>query len=177
MLPNFRSLACGAALLATTVLSGCGPQFFSAKGDVSSDGGALRAWSRKPISCSRGVITGEPDKIVTFRFDLPPGFKPGRPGNQNAPEELAFAKSGSGTIGSLKVFAEVKQPGSPASFTQTTDGFMLDSSTCKTLTLDREEQGRGFGDSEKPLKGHLVLDCNVLGSHVTSDMTFKQCTF
>ena len=173
-------LRCAAAATATAFLlcvSGCGPQFYSAKGTVNSDGGPLRAWSRTPISCQRGDIVGDPDKIAIFTFDLPQGFSPGRPGSQNAPEQLTFARSGNGVIGSLKVFAEVKQPGSPDLSAQVTDGFLLDSSNCKTITLDREDQMRGLMEDKKPLKGHLVLDCNVVGSHVTADMTFKQCTF
>ena len=175
---SVRGVAFGAALLSTVLLSGCGPEFFKAKGTLTSDGGPLKAWSRTPILCSRGEQMGEPDKILTLGFDLPPGFVAAHPNGQNAPEELVIAKNGSGVIGSLKVFAAIKDPSDPAAYNrQFQDGFILDNSNCKTLTLDRQEQSKGFAESTKPLKGHLVLDCNVQGSHVTADMTFRHCAF
>ncbi len=166
-----------ATLLITLLCSGCGPQTFSAKGTVNSDGGPLRAWSRAPLSCQRGEYWGHPERLVIFEFDLPPGFEASHPGNRNAPEELAFAPSGNGVIGSLKVFSEVTQPGEPNTTTQTTDGFLLDTHNCRTIRLDRQEQSRDSSKQQIPLKGHLVLDCNVIGSHVTADVTFNHCTF
>ena len=120
---------------------------------------------------------GQPGKILTFGFGLPPGFEAAHPNGRNAPEELSLAQNGTGVMGSLKVFAAVKQPGAPDSMQQTFSGFLLDNSNCKTLTLERQEQSKSFADSTKPRKGHLVLDCNVQGSHVTADMTFRHCAF
>ncbi len=170
--------ASGAVLVATLLLSGCGPEFFKAKGTVNSDGGPLKAWSRTPVLCTRGEEEGNAAKIASFGFDLPPGFQAGRPDGKNAPEELAFAQSGNGVIGTLKVFALVKDAGNPNVFNQQPeDSYVLDSSNCKTITLDRQEQMKSFAESHKPLKGHLQLDCNVQGSHVTADLTFRHCGF
>ena len=170
-----RNAVGGAALLATVLLAGCGPEFFKAKGTVSSDGGPLKAWSGTPLGCSRGAARGEPGKILTFQFGLPPGFEAAHPKGENAPEQLAFAQNGSGVMGSLQVFAEVKQPGAPDTMQQASNGFTLDNSNCKTITLDRQEQSKSFAESVKPLKGHLVLDCNVQGSRITADLTFRHC--
>lgn len=170
-----RALA-GAALLTTVLLCGCGPEFFKAKGTVNSDGGLLKSWSRTPVMCMRGEQEGEAGKILSFQFDLPPGFVAAHPEGKNAPEELAIAQNGGGVIGSLKMMAVIRDPGNPNSFSeQPTDGFILDNSNCKTIKLDRQEQSKSFAESMKPLKGHLELDCTVRGSHITADMTFRHC--
>jgi len=161
--------------ISTLLLAGCGPSFAKIDGTLDSNGGLLRAWSAKPLICSKD--DGDPNKLLRLSFDLPQGFSPSKPGNRNAPEDISFAKNGDDVMGSLRMFGEVKESDHDFNTIEPTNGFVLDSSNCKTIHLDRQEQMAPFGFTQKPIKGRLVLDCTVKGSHVKADIKFKNCTF
>jgi hypothetical protein len=170
-------LLTGAFLLSTI---GCGPTFFSAKGSFASDGGPLDKWSAMPAMCSRDEFDGDSSKLITFQFAQPDNKDPDRNLHRaqqpNSPASLSVAKNGSGIIAKLSMMKPVKGPaGDTMAEMRSMEGYTLDNSTCKTLTLDRTEQSASFGMSHKPLKGHLILDCSIAGSHVTSDLNFSHC--
>jgi|HubBroStandDraft_5_1064220.scaffolds.fasta_scaffold233301_2 hypothetical protein len=170
-------LLTGVSLISAT---GCGPGFFSAKGSFASDGGPLDKWNALPAVCSRDEFDGDSSKLITFHFAAPDNKDPDRALHRNeqpnSPASLRIAKNGGGIIAKLDMMKPVKGPaGDMMAEMRSMDGYTLDNSTCKTLTLDRTEQMGSFGTLHKQLKGRLTLDCSVAGSHLTSDLNFTHC--
>jgi hypothetical protein len=158
--------------------TGCGPQFFSVKGTVNSSGGPLDKWSAAPLGCSRDEFDGDSSKLIGLQFGWPKNDDPDRDLHYdklpNGPASIKLAKNGTGIIGKIDMLKPVKAGAAMGPEMASIDGYTLDSSNCKTLTLDREEQSGNMGD-HKQLKGHFVMDCTVLGSHITGDLKFNHC--
>jgi hypothetical protein len=178
----FRYSTCMALLTGVFMMStiGCGPEFFSAKGSFASDGGPLDKWNTLAAMCSRDEFDGDSSKLITFHFAGPDNKDPDRDLHRdqqpNSPASLSIAKNGSGIIAKLDMMKPVKGPaGDTMAEMRSMDGYTLDNSSCKTLTMDRTEQSSSFGTLHKQLKGHLVLDCSIAGSHLTSDLSFTRC--
>ncbi len=173
-----RGFAAGlASLLAVTTL-GCGPQFFSAKGNLASSGGGFGQWSASPALCKRDEFDGDSSKLATFMFAAPKNDDPDRNLHRdqapNGPAELMIAKNGDGYVAQLMTMKEVNT-GNPSDVFKNMQGIVLDSSSCKTLTFDRKEHSATMGEFHKPLSGELVMDCTKYGSHLTADIKFKAC--
>ena len=146
--------------------AGCGPTFYSAKGTIASSGGQLDPWSATPIACSRDEFDGDSSKLITMTFRPPVSNDPDRNLHRDTapdfPIQLHIAKNGPGLMGVLDT-------------RKLMEGLPLDSSNCKTLTLNRKERSASMGDFHPTLDGELVLDCTVKQSHITGDVTFKKC--
>ena len=157
---------------------GCGPQFFSAKGTVSSSGGLLGQWSATPVMCSRDEFDGDSSKLATLMFAPPKNDDPDRNLHPerapNGPADIHIAKNGNGYIAQLSTMKPINT-GNEADVFKNMQGIVLDSSKCKTLTFDRQEHSASMGSMHKPISGELVMDCQVYQSHITADIKFKQC--
>jgi hypothetical protein len=151
---------------------GCGPTFFSSKGAIASSGGELGKWSATPVMCTREEFDGDSSKLILMHFSGPKNTDPDRKIHGNnlpeGPYELHVAKNGSGYMAQLKFFKDI--PG-----VDVFQGVVLDSSSCKALTLDRSEHSTNFGSMHPTLNGELVMDCTYKQSHVTADIKFKKC--
>jgi hypothetical protein len=150
---------------------GCGPTFFSSKGAVVSSGGELGAWSATPVMCSREEFDGDSSKLIEMHFSGPKNTDPDRSIHGNSqpegPYELHVAKNGRSYMAQLKFFKSI--PG-----VDVFNGVVFDSSSCKTLTLDRTEHS-SVGSMHPTLNGELVMDCTYRQSHITADVKFKKC--
>lgn len=151
---------------------GCGPTFFSSKGAIVSSGGELGEWSASPVMCTREEFDGDSSKLIAMHFSGPKNTDPDRTVHGNnqpeGPYELHVAKNGQGYMAQLKFFKNI--PG-----VDVFNGLILDSSSCKTLTLDRTEHSADFGRMHPTLNGELVMDCTFKQSHITADVKFKKC--
>ena len=168
----------GAMVLTAALLpaTGCGPQFFSTKGALSSTGGMLGTWSSKPVICSRDEFSGDSSKLVTFEFSPPKNDDPDRDLHRDRepqwPSQLKIAKNGDGYIARLEMGKPIAGVDPMKS---SMDGLVLDGSTCKVLTFDRKEHSAGMTGFQKQLSGELTMDCTVLQSHVVSNLKFNHC--
>jgi len=145
------------AILVPTILFcmvGCGPTFFSSKGTVTSSGGELGHWSISPVMCMREEFDGDSSKLINLLFSGPKNTDPDRNvhGSQqpDGPYELHVAKNGSGYMAQMKFFKNI--PG-----VDVFQCLILDSSNCKTFTLDRTEHS-GFGSVHPTLNGELLIE-------------------
>ena len=161
------------ALLLAVV--GCGPQFFSAKGALSSSGGALGQWSSKPVMCERDEFDGDSSKLVTFLFSPPVNNDPDRNLHRDqepqSPMRLRIAKNGDGYMARLEMMKEIKGVDPMKS---SMGGIPLDSSTCKVLKFDRTEHSASMS-LHKQLSGEVDMDCTVMQSHIVSNLKFNHC--
>ena len=151
--------------LAAAGLSGCGPTFFSAKGTLSSTGGQLDQWKETPLGCHRDVFDGDTSKLMTFSWGNPNAQDPDRQVHDRTrpafPVLLSLEKDGAGLKGHLQT-----SKGGEAD---------LNAGVCKVISLQTKEHSKGFAEMHPTLNGTLTLDCQTAGSHITSDIVFKQC--
>jgi len=151
-------------------LSGCQRGFYAAHGTVASHGGPLGHWSRPPEGCSLapfdGLPPGQSGSVVEFawRHSRPGYWRKQGPEDRWAqgPEMLDISRAANGITASFKLV-------------QTRLPVQLSASDCTELRLDSHPGPPVVPGAPASLAGHLLMDCNVNGSHLTGDIAFRGC--
>jgi hypothetical protein len=168
---NLTRVPCALGLLGLLALAGCQRGFFKAHGYVASSGGALGDWRSKPLACSRDPFDGKPRgstaSIATLIWEDPSVHDPmrdqDRPRAPDAPLRLELGRDGDGFSAGLT--------------TVKTEGTRIVSADCADLSVQTWDQGPVVPRARGSLAGHLRMDCQVHGSHVTADLEFERCEF
>ncbi len=168
-----RALGLAALLIcAAGLLAGCERRFFRSDGVISSDGGALAAWSRPFQGCSPDPLDGLPPEksstVFTFYWDNPVErdvlhmrrLTPPR----NLLERLEITRKPGGFRGVMKT-AKI-QP-----------DIVLDSSDCSTFKATTSKGKPVIAGGRPTVDGTLDLDCRVAGSHLTASVRFTGCEY
>ena len=160
-------------LAALTLLTGCRRNFFTAHGQVGTDGAAFGQWAATPMGCSRDPTDALSDSqtrtVATFVWESPADHDSRYNGNNDppapdAPMQLNVLRTdGGGYNVRLK--------------TLFTDGQLITPEDCSTLKIETREQGPGFPGGRSSLAGSVSLECRVKKSRVWADFTFERCEY
>ncbi len=168
-----RLLTQTALLLSVALLlAGCERHFFKSEGVITSDGGALAAWSRPVQGCSPDPLDGLPPRqsstLFTFYWDnpverdvlhmkriLPPS---------NLLERLEVTRQPDGLRATMKT---AKLP----------NDIVLNSANCTVLKATKVPGKPVIADGRPTVDGSLDLDCRAAGSHVTASVRFTGCEY
>ncbi len=152
-------------------MQGCDRGMFQVAGSVASAGGELGTWRSAPLGCSRDPFDGKPVEttasVATFLWEDPSMHDKlrdkHRPMAPDAPMRLELARRNNAVSASLTT-VKIK-------------GTLLQPGDCTRLQLDTQERPAAIPGGRPTLGGLLTMDCNVRGSHVTADFSFRRCEF
>lgn len=171
-----------AAALAVVLLSlaGCSRNFFTATGQVGTDGPsptlegpAFGAWSSTPQGCSRDPMDAQPDSststVASFFWKNPAidniMLRDNRMAHTpDAPEELNLLRAADGGLS-----VRIK--------TVKSRGWLLRPQDCTRLEVETREEGPAFVGGRSSLGGTVHFSCSAKGSRVWGDFTFSRCEY
>lgn len=172
-----RSRIAAVALVCNAVLTGCGPSFFSTRGTVSSTGTRFGTWSAAPVGCTRdsflGSTEGLPARSVVTLLWQDPSANYIRPDlylmdGPDGPIRLEIAATGSTAAPVLSAnLHTMRVPG----------GTRIDTSACRTFTLQQSERPSPEPRAHPSLNGLLQMDCTLPDAHFTAHLRFTGCVF
>ena len=160
-------------LLLLTLLTGCHRHFFSARGQIGSDGPAFGHWTRGLMGCSRDPKDALPDAqtrtVATFIWEHPLDHDPQYNGFHDPPApdvpmqfNVLRADSGGYDL-RLQTFF--------------TDGTLITAKDCSKLQVETHEQGPAMPGGRPSLAGSVVAECRVKESRMWADFSFERCEY
>ncbi len=168
-----RWLAHATALLCVgLLLAGCERHFLKSEGVITSDGGALAAWSRPVQGCSPDPLDGLPPErsstLFTFYWDNPVerdtlNMKRIIP-PRNLLERLEVTRERDGLQATMKT---AKLP----------NDTVFNSSNCTVLKATKGPGKPVIAGGRPTVDGMFEMDCRAAGSHVTASVRFTGCEY
>ena len=168
-----KPLARVGLVLSLVLGSGCNRHRTRVLGFVASSGGVLGVWRSQPSGCSRapfdGLPVGQSKSVVTFLWQDQTFMAPMRqmhndPGTVQVPVRLELARSGTSYVASLAT-------------AKTNAATRLDEHVCSMLRLDSRQTAKAIPEGKPTLAGHLDMDCEVNGGHLTASLEFAGCSY
>ncbi len=154
------------------LLAGCEHHFFQSQGVLTSEGGALTAWSRAVQGCSPdptdGLPVGKSSTVFTLYWDNPVEYdllsrKP-LPPKPNQLQQLEVYRTAEGLTGRLRM-------------TRSAPDTLLEPRVCSRFDATTSPDHPVIPGGRPTVDGTLELDCRVAGSHLTASVRFSGCEY
>ncbi len=167
-----RTLRFGALVASGVTLGivGCGPQTFSAKGTIASEGDRINTWRTRVEGCTRAPFdalpAGQTRSTLTFVWQDPASRDQTLDMFHNPPDfpmRLEFSRGEQGPVATLHTLRHA--------------GIRLDSKVCGTFRLETAEHPPDTPEGRPSLSGEVVLECGIEQAHITANVRFEGCKY